>query len=50
MKIKIYVEGGGDIKVLKTKCRKGFRNFFRKAGLDGRMPRVVACGGRLATM
>ncbi len=47
MKVKIYVEGGGDHnKALQTQCRRGFSEFFRKAGLEGRMPSVVACGGR----
>ena len=47
MTVKIYVEGGGDHnKALQTQCRHGFSEFFRKAGLEGRMPRVVACGGR----
>ena len=31
---------------MRTECRQAFREFFRKAGLAGRMPRVVACGGR----
>ena len=44
--MKIYVEGGGDRKDLKTKCRKGFSDFFRTAELKGRMPRIVASGGR----
>jgi len=44
--MKIYVEGGGDRKDLKTKCRQGFSEFLRKAGLEGRMPRIVASGGR----
>ncbi len=48
MSIKIYVEGGGDTNALKTKCRQGFSEFFRKAGLEGRMPRVVASGSRQA--
>lgn len=43
---KVYVEGGGDRKDLKSKCREGFRKFFEKAGLTGRMPRIVTCGGR----
>lgn len=50
MKIKIYVEGGGekkDAKDLKSKCRKGFQKFFEKAGLAGHMPEVVACGSRV---
>ena len=44
--IKLYVEGGGDSKALKTACRKGFRKFIEKAGLMGNMPKIVACGGR----
>ena len=46
MKIKIYVEGGGDGRDLRTRCRKGFSCFFERANLAGRMPRVIACGGR----
>jgi len=48
VRIKIYVEGGGDTHALKTKCRQGFSEFFRKAGLEGRMPRIVSSGGRQA--
>jgi hypothetical protein len=44
--VKIYVEGGGDAAALKTACREGFSKFLSKAGLAGRMPRVVACGSR----
>jgi hypothetical protein len=45
--VKIYVEGGGDHnKALETDCRRGFSEFFEKAGLRGRMPGVVRCGGR----
>ena len=44
--IKLYVEGGGDSKTLRTACREGFGTFIEKAGLSGRMPRIVACGGR----
>ena len=46
MNLKVYVEGGGDGRELHSKCRQGFRSFFCKAGLAGRMPRVIACGGR----
>lgn len=46
MTIKIYVEGGGDGNALRTKCRQGFSEFFRKAGLAGRMPAISACGSR----
>lgn len=46
MKVTVYVEGGGDKRELKSKCRRGFRSFFSKAGLHGGLPKVVACGGR----
>ena len=46
MKIKIYVEGGGDTRDLRSSCREGFSEFFRKAGLEGKMPSILACGGR----
>lgn len=46
MSIRLYVEGGGDSKALRTACRRGFQLFLEKAGVTGRMPRVVACGGR----
>lgn len=46
MKVKVYVEGGGDGKSLRTKCRQGFSSFFAKANLTGRMPRIIACGSR----
>ncbi|MCO6457350.1 MAG: DUF4276 family protein [Pirellulaceae bacterium] len=49
MSAKIYIEGGGDSKELHTRCREGFRRLFEKCGFDGRMPRLVACGGRGAT-
>jgi len=43
---KLYVEGGGDSNALRTRCREGFSMFLEKAGLEGRMPRIVACGTR----
>jgi len=46
VKVKIYVEGGGESNALRTRCRAGFSRFFCRAGLDGRMPAVVACGSR----
>lgn len=47
MKVTIYVEGGGENNnALRTKCREGFSGFFQKAGLEGHMPKVVACGSR----
>jgi hypothetical protein len=47
VKIKIYIEGGGDGGDLKRRCRKGFREFLEKTGLfETRMPRIVASGSR----
>ena len=44
--VKLYVEGGGDSEALQSLCREAFRGFLEKAGFRGRMPRIVACGGR----
>jgi len=46
VRVKIYVEGGGDQARLKRECRRAFSKFFEKAGFKGRMPRIVACGSR----
>lgn len=43
---KVYVEGGGTANVLRSACREGFSALFEKAGLRGRMPRVVVSGSR----
>ena len=43
---RLYVEGGGNSKSLRSKCRQGFRIFLEKVGVTGRMPRIVACGSR----
>lgn len=43
--VKVFVEGGAKGS-LKAKCREGFTKFFEKAGLKGKMPRIVACGSR----
>lgn len=48
VKVKVYVEGGGTGRDLRTRCRMGFSSFFEKASLAGRMPQVIACGGRQA--
>ena len=45
MSVKIYAEGGAPGN-LARECRQGFNEFLRKAGLEGRMPRIVACGSR----
>lgn len=44
--VKLFVEGGGDNDSLKTECRRGFNKLLTSAGFQGRMPRIVACGGR----
>ena len=49
MKVKVYVEGGGDGRDLRTRCRMGFSLFFQKANLAGRMPKIIACGSRNST-
>ena len=43
---RIYLEGGGQSKELRVRCRRGFRKLLERCGLGGRMPRLVACGGR----
>jgi hypothetical protein len=45
----IYLEGGGDSKELRARCREGFRKLLENCGFKGRMPRLVACGGRGST-
>ncbi len=44
--VRLYVEGGGDAKRLRSACRRGFRELFRKAGLEGAVPRIIASGSR----
>ena len=41
--VRLYVEGGsaGD-----SACRRAFAAFLEKAGMAGKMPRIVACGTR----
>ena len=46
VEMRLYVEGGGDARALRTACRRGFSEFLVKAGLKNHMPRIVACGGR----
>jgi hypothetical protein len=43
--VTVYVEGGGDTRGPNDKCRKGFSEFLKRAGLH-RMPRIVPCGSR----
>lgn len=45
----IYLEGGGtgaQSKEVDIRCREGFRKLLENCGFEGRMPRLVACGGR----
>lgn len=44
--VRLYVEGGGQSKTQKMACRRGFSTFIHNAGMQGRMPRIVACGSR----
>lgn len=49
----IYIEGGGtgaQSKETDVRCREGFRKLLEKCGFRGRMPRLVACGGRDAAL
>lgn len=45
---RIYLEGGGDTKEGRARCREGFRKLMENCGFAGRMPRLVACGSRTA--
>lgn len=46
MRVRIFVEGGGNTRELKTRCRDGFRQFFVNAGLDHRLLAVFPGGAR----
>lgn len=46
MSAHLYIEGAGDSPEDQKRCREGFRKLLEKAGFKGRMPRLVACGGR----
>ena len=47
--VRIYVEGGGDGEAQKREFRRGLSNFWEKAGLKGKMPKTIVCGGRNST-
>lgn len=49
VKAVLYLEGGGDSKELHARCREGFRKLLESSGFTGRLPKLVACGGRNAT-
>lgn len=44
--VKIFIEGGGDSDAQYSKFREAMRVFLEKAGVKGRMPRMLFCGGR----
>ena len=47
MKVKVYVEGAARHSDLdRSLCREAFSKFFAAAGLEGKRPRTVPCGGR----
>ena len=46
--VKLFVEGGGDSNSLRIECRAAFNHFLQKAGLAGKMPRIIASGSRKA--
>lgn len=45
VEFKLYVEGGGKSKALRSECRDGFSSFLKKSKPE-RLPRIVACGSR----
>ncbi|MDE0064950.1 MAG: DUF4276 family protein [Gammaproteobacteria bacterium] len=42
----LYVEGGGKGKASRSECRQGFAGFLERAGLKGRLPKIVSCDAR----
>ena len=46
MSATIYLEGGGDSRDLQIRCREGFRKLLERCDYAGRLPKLVACGGR----
>lgn len=50
MRVKLYIEGGGEGHLLDTLFRQGWKQFFEAAGLSGKMPSVVRGQGRKQTL
>lgn len=46
MSAHLYIEGGGNSKEEKIRCREAFATLFKSQGFSGRMPRLKPCGGR----
>lgn len=49
VKVRIFIEGGGDGKVLDGAFKYAWWKFFTAAGLDGKMPAIVRGEGRSET-
>ena len=49
MKYRLYIEGGGNSASESAQFRKAWSEFFRKAGLSGKLPSIVRGGGRNRT-
>lgn len=49
VRVKIFIEGGGNGSVIDQSFKQAWRQFFAAAGLAGRMPRVVRGESRTAT-
>lgn len=47
MRVRVYVEGGGDPGSSKAACREGFRRLFQNLDNLAQNPTVIASGGRL---
>jgi hypothetical protein len=50
VRAKVYVEGGGSGRALRTACRQGFRTLLERAGLKGRISKIDPCGSRAETI
>ncbi|MDO9323408.1 MAG: DUF4276 family protein [Methanoregula sp.] len=48
MKVNLYVEGGGDGRVLRGRCKEGFSKLLKKCFPD-HMPKIIAGGSRNRT-
>ena len=49
VRMKLYVEGGGEGRSNHEIFRQGWGSFLRRAGLQGQMPQVIPGGGREQT-
>jgi hypothetical protein len=47
VRVRVYVEGGGDSGSTKAACREGFRRLFQNLGNLEQNPTIIASGGRL---